>query len=363
MTDFPSVASFVSRAAQQCGFERERYADNKLPQDLDKIVAILFMGDTRSTSILSSLLLKPYVEKILQGKYVILCSHPGNAGLFPYVHEYWSVADNMAVSELASSAFGFKNFDRRLNTFGIQLRRHFFTVLTEDDFLPFYDKGLTSAYFDRFQKVERYFPPVPPWRSELSMSLAQRGGKCIFLSPNTSGSLWHHGENRETTVKFPRDFWVKLVERMLANDYTPVIHHAPGLYDLSQSFGEKCFYCGDRNVVSVLGAMRSTGCVLDIFSGISRLAMVARCPFVVMDERQRYTKSKEFEINDLCVRVPYRYMFSFPTVIEGGGDHRAKLFTGAVDGRGPGGRPVNRLVETPIQGLHEHVLEVNEVRE
>lgn len=322
MTEFPNIPSFVARAAQQSGFERERYVDNKIPEDLDKIVAILFMGDMRSTSILSTLLLKPYIEKVLQGKYVIVCSFPGYGGLFPYANEFWSVNDTLAIPDLANGAFGFKNSDKRMNTLGIQLRRHFFTVLTEDDFLPFYDKGLTSAYFDRFKKVERHLPAIPPWRSEMAMTLAQKGGKCIFISPNSSGQAWNQSENREVRINFPRDFWIKLVERLLYDGYTPVVHHAPGVYDLSPHFGERCVYCSDRNIVGVMGAMRATGCVLDVFSGISRLAMVARCPFMVVDERQRYVKSKEYEINDLCIRgVPYRYMFSFPTVINDGGNY------------------------------------------
>lgn len=319
MTEFPNIANFVARAAQQSGFERERYADNKLPQDLDKIVAILFLGDMRATSILSTLLFKPYVEKVLQGKYVIMCSYPGYGSLFPSANEYWSVSDNLLIPDLMNNAFGFRNLDKKVGTFGIQLRRHFYSVITEDDFLPFYDKGLTPAYFDRFKKVERYLPAVTSWRNDLSMSLAQKGGRCIFLSPSMTGRVWNRSEDREMLVRFPRDFWVTLVERFLSEGYTPVVHHTQGNYDLSQNFGERCFYCSDRSIVGVMGAMRATGCVLDVFSGISRLAMVARCPFMVMDDRQRYATSKEFEVNDLCIKkVPYRYMFSFPTVIESG---------------------------------------------
>jgi hypothetical protein len=41
-----------------------------------------------------------------------------------------------------------------------------------------------------------------------------------------------------------------------------------------------------------------------------------------MDERARYIKAKEYEVNDLCIAgmYPYRYIFSFPTII-GSGNH------------------------------------------
>lgn len=320
MTELPNIIGHVSRAAQQSGFERERYADNKIPQDIHKIVVILFMGDLRSLSVMSSLLLKSYVETVLEGKYVILCSYPGYAGLFPFSDEYWSVSDGLIVGDFINNANGFSNKDNRALSLGIQLRRHFYTVLTEEDFKPFYDKGLTAAYFDRINKIQRFLPAIPAWRGDLITSLAKRGGKYIFLSPSNSGHLWNTVTNSEKTVPLQKDFWVKLTERFLKENYTPVIYQGPGNYDLSQNFGEKCFYCNDRNIITVLAAMRATGFVLDIFSGVSRLAMLARCPFLVMDDRTRYIKSKEYEINDLCVikNLPCRYIFSFPAALEHG---------------------------------------------
>ena len=65
--------------------------------------------------------------------------------------------------------------------------------------------------------------------------------------------------------------------------------------------------------------MRSCGCVLDMFSGISRFSMAARTPFVCFDERSRFNGTKEYEINDLCGRgVPREYIFGFGAIIESG---------------------------------------------
>jgi hypothetical protein len=320
MTELPNIVNHVSRAAQQSGFERERYVDSKVPQDINKIVVILFMGDLRSTSIMSSLLFRIYSETVLQGKYVIMCSYPGYSGLFPSADEYWSVSDALMVSDFINNSQGFSNKDKRALSLGIQLRRHFYIVLTEEDFKPFYDKGLTSAYFDRMNKIQRFLPSIPAWRSDLVTALAKRGGKYIFLAATNVGRFWNPLENCEKTLYFKKDFWIKLTERLLAENYSPVIYQGSGNYDLSQNFGERCFYCNDRNIINVMSAMRATGCVLDVFSGISRLAILARCPFLVMDDRTRYIKSIEYEINDLCVvkGLPYRYMFSFPAVVEHG---------------------------------------------
>jgi hypothetical protein len=317
MTELPNIMNFVSRAAQECGFEREKFVDSKLPQDFDKIVVILFLGDIRSTVIMSMMLFSQFRDTILKDKYVILCSYPGMSSLFPKADEYWSISDALAISSLMQNANGFGNSDKKFDALGIQLRRRFFTVLTHEDFLTFYEKGLTTKFFDRFGKVERFLPQLPNWRGgEFNMALAQRGGTGIFVYPNTHGRCYD-GRGKEISVKFSKDFWIKLVERLISHKFVPVIYQNQASYDLSQHFGERCFYCSERNIQAVLSAMRSTGCVLDVFSGISRLSVVARCPFLAVDERQRYIKTKEFEINDLCITgmYPYRYIFSFPTII------------------------------------------------
>lgn len=320
-SEVPNVANIVSRAAQECGFERERFIDNALPNDFDKIVVILFLGDLRSLSVLSTLLFKPYCDNVLKDKYVIMCGFPGMGCLFSGANEYWSVSDGLSIGGLMESASGFKNTDKKADMLAMQLRRRFFTVVVGEDLLQYYDNGLNTVYFDRFKKVERFFPAIPNWQgNKLHLELKNRGGHSVFIYPNIYGKCWDR--NHEVSLKFPKDFWIKFTERLLTENFLPVIYQNQATYDLSPVFGEKCFYCTDRNFLAVLGAMRSTGCVLDVFSGISRMAIVARCPFLVLDERQRYVKSKEFEVNDLCVNgmYPYRYIFSFPTII-GSGNH------------------------------------------
>jgi hypothetical protein len=72
--------------------------------------------------------------------------------------------------------------------------------------------------------------------------------------------------------------------------------------------------------------MRATGCVLDLFSGISRIAIAARCPYLMMDERAKHVALKEYEIDDLCATgLPRDYIFGFPTIIRSGDPNLWKL--------------------------------------
>jgi hypothetical protein len=63
----------------------------------------------------------------------------------------------------------------------------------------------------------------------------------------------------------------------------------------------------------VLSAIRTTGCVLDIFNGISRLAKVARVPSLVMEERNKYFYTKEYELDDFTKndKIPNFFVYTF----------------------------------------------------
>ena len=104
---------------------------------------------------------------------------------------------------------------------------------------------------------------------------------------------------------------------VLEEGFLPVIYHDFYTHDLSPDFLEKCVYLSNLDVSRVLSAMRATGCVLDIFSGISRLAIAARCPFVVLQERAVVNALKDYEIDDLCGEgIPKEYFYVFPSVCD-----------------------------------------------
>lgn len=311
-----SVTSFIKRAAQQTGFDRERYTEANVPEDFSKVAVVCFFGDYRAEAIFSSLLLHQYIKKHLAGKYVILCSWQGHAGLFPYVDEYWSLGDQMALSDLHSKAVKFENTHKSFNTITKNLRK-FFDVLTWDDMSEYYEDGLTTEFFDHFGEPVRFRPGVPSPKIEFTKELHRRNAKAIFIHPRKLMRSWN---KREIDVAVEYDFWVKLTERLLKSGLVPVVYQNYSTYDISKDFGDKCLYVTDNNILSLMSQMRSTACVLDVFSGISRLAMLARCPFIAVDERSRYVLSKEYEINDLCINgaFPYRYILSFSTILKHG---------------------------------------------
>ena len=130
--------------------------------------------------------------------------------------------------------------------------------------------------------------------------------------------MWSLGKTKNINVS--KQFWIELVKKLLDNNITPVMWNHFLSYDLSDKFTEKCILLQENDLGKVLTAMRTVGCTLDIFSGISRLSGIARTPFMAVDERSRYVGLKEYELDDLFNKnLPKKYIFSFSTLISEGG--------------------------------------------
>lgn len=280
------VATILKNAADHGGFVRQRFSDKKVPNNIENVSVLLFLGDLRSTFILSSLLLQPFRQKLKASKYLILCSWPGHESLFPCVDEYWEIGG----FEFFKNSQGFKNSSDAYISQERKLRSFFYDVCTDEDLIPFYENGLTQKYFDKFGSISRTLPAVPSSTIlgiELNKEFSKTEQQKIFVHPSK-------------LEKIPIDFWIDMVNLLLDSDYIPVVYQTEGTYDLSREFTERCIYIQNRNISDILAAMRLSGCVLDVFSGISKFAIAARCPYVVVGDRASYFSLKEYEIEDLC---------------------------------------------------------------
>lgn len=315
-----SVADFLKRAADRNGFHRERFEEKKIPTDHANIVILPFWGDLRSMCVLSTLLLHRYRQESKSSKYFILASWPGFQGLFPYVDEYWAMTDESHMKRFYEQSEGFRNKADLATIYLRNLNEFFRDVVDYKELAVFYQNGLTNAYFDRFKETKRFMPFLPSAAvlgKEFSRELATKPGYKVFIHPSLFVKQWNVGKSQNVRAK--REFWVELIEKLLANNYVPVIWQNYLSYDISQEFVDRCIFTGEKDVIRALSSMRATGCVLDVFNSLSRLAIVARCPFICIDERSRYSSQKEHEIDDLCgMKMPREYIFTFSTIVTDG---------------------------------------------
>lgn len=325
------IAEIVRKAADKCGFNRDSYTEHDLPTLLSNIIVIPFFGDTRSTCIASSLILRRYKE-LRTGKYIILCSWPGHKHLFPYVDEYWSIRDQSSVQSLASSAVGFYNHSNIVANYHRFLNNYFENIVTWEE-LSLYDGGFTNKYWQQFRDVRLFLPEVPSSTSlpdDFRVEMGKSDGKKVVIFPSKRLESWQAGKLHQLTIH--RDFWCAAATRLISAGYTPVVYQNWFTYDLSSDFADKCIWLTARDAGQVLSAMRWADCVLDIHSGVSRMATAARTPSLIADERLRYVETKTYELDDLTNLTPRQYLFSFSTMLMSGStaEWNASLLDGIV---------------------------------
>jgi hypothetical protein len=315
-----SVPEFLKRAADKNGFVRDRYEEAKMPTDFSNLCILPFFGDMRGMSVLSSYILSRYREEAKGSKYFILASWPGFQGLYPYVDEYWSIADETIIRRFYERSEGLRNTADYNAVFIRNFNEFFRDVVDIKEIQKFYRNGLTDLFFEKFKKVRRFMPFVPSASilgRDFNKDLMTKPGYKVFIHPSIYTKSWSNGISENILCK--KEFWLELIQALLRKNFVPVIWQNFISYDIASELGDKCIYLKDNDVVKALSVMRATGCVLDVFNSLSRYAILARCPFLAVDERSRYNNIKENEIDDLSPKnIPREYIFSFSTIITDG---------------------------------------------
>jgi hypothetical protein len=314
-----SVADFLKRAADRNGFNRERFEERRIPTDFSGISILPFFGDIRSSFVLSSFLLSSYRKQFKSSKYFVLASWPGMQSLFPYVDEYWSINDFSQVKRFYEGADGFSN-DTDLNTiFSRNLNEFFRDVINPKSFSEFYSNGFRGNFFDKFKSVERFLPFVASSAvlgREFLKDLSTYPGYKVFIHPSFTFNRWNNGKAQITPLS--KDFWQELISYLVSNNCTPVVWQNYLSYNLQEEINNKCIFFRENDISRVLSAMRATGLCLDFFGYLSYFSLMARCPYISVDERPRYFLQKDYELEDLFPYVKNNHIFTFSTILING---------------------------------------------
>lgn len=315
------VQNILKKSAEKSGLIRVRYKERNIPTSIENVVIFPFFGDHRSSFILSSILLRRIKEEAKSSKYFILVSWPNHEGLFPYVDEYWQIDDESALEKLKNHAIGFSNDSSVLSLMIRNLNQYFYEVQTDKDLEIYYKNGITKDFLERFKHIKVSLPSIPSIASigsDISKILTQKEFK-VFVYPSKEINSWNFGSLQKSKV--PREFWISFVKSLIENNFFPVVYSDIFSYDISNEFSDNCLHLKNMEITKMLSVMRSCGCVVDLFSGISRYAICARTPFVCFDERLRFNSTKDYEINDLCGKgIQKEYIFGFSTILESGNE-------------------------------------------
>lgn len=305
----------LKNAADAAGCKRVRFNEHDIPTTESNICIFLAFGDYRSNAILSALLLKRFREESKSSKYFILIGYPGMEGLFPCVNEYWCIKPDATKAIYLKSNL-FANSSDIILGISRTLRGYFEDIIDYKSLESYYNLGFKKEFFNRFTNIKRYFPSIPS-SSILGVDFSRRVSLLkdkVFIYPVMYAESWNQGKVVFNFI--PKEFWVALTQYLYDKGLTPVINHNFLTYDLSGEFYDKALMLKDLDALSTMSAMRSTGFVLDLFSGISRLAVIARTPYLFIQERNFYNLIKEWELDDLMGKAPFYNLFSFSMVLD-----------------------------------------------
>ena len=307
------VSDYLKRAAKRTGLKREFFIEKNIPTEPSNILAIPFFGDQRGMFILSTFILQSFKEKN-PDKYIVLISWPGMQGLFPIIDEYWTLEDENTLKALA---LGANNFYNNSNVCASIIKgvAEVLNIITSKDLSKYWDNGFTQKYFEDFGQISRFYPEIPSITSmsiDLKNQLNNKEGKKIVVYPSTKMRSWQRGETIQISIQ--KDFWITIIERLLKEGFIPVVYQNIFTYDMSPDFLDRCLYLTPKTGLEAIACIRYIGLLLDIHTGVSKLATIARCPYLAVTERQIYVSDKDYEFDDFCTaNLPHQYIFSFST--------------------------------------------------
>jgi hypothetical protein len=312
------VKEYLDLAAQRNGYMRQSYEDRKVPQDFNDVSVMPLFGDFRHIFIASALLLRRYREEAKGSKYFILMSWPGFRAFFPYVDEFWSPSDEEVCKKLWKDTDGFCNKSKDYTINLTNLHESFREVLKPEVLREFNDNGVSQEFWDRFRHIKVWLPQVSSQAilgKEFTREVSMRPGFKVVVLPTLVVEMWKYG--RTAMIPAPKEFWVALVKHLKESGFTPVVVRTFQTHDISQETHDDAIHLADPDLAKLLAAIRSCGCLLDVFNGTSRLAIAARTPYLCCDERSRFFNSHDYEVDDLCGRgVPREYLYGFSSICQ-----------------------------------------------
>lgn len=317
-----NTIEFLNKVCIKLKLTRKKYDDNNVPNDLDDLAVIPFFGDLKHTYILSTIILNNY-KRIKSSKYIILISYPGFEHLFPYVDEYWHPEDFSKIKQIYLNSEYFENKSEFYLNLLRGLNENFRSVVGSEFFTKLYNNKFQEEYWKLFGKDDAkiYIPMIPSSaiiNKEVIKEINTRNNK-IFILPSTHINSWSNGKYKKVNV--PKNFYVELIKNLIKNKIFPVVWNNSISYDLNDEFKDKldCLFINSENLLEILPIIRLTGCCLDIFNSLSKLANIARTPSIIIEERNKYFLSREYEIDDIIeIKLPGIKIYSFSNSVSQG---------------------------------------------
>ena len=297
-----TVSDFLKITSKKLNFQREKYLEKNIPNNYDQITVLFNLGDLRNTLSLSSMILPRYRKETKSLRYFIVFSYPGFSSLFPYADEYWSF-DQDNFLKIYNGSCGLDNTNNLKTIYLRHLNENFREVIKAESFNDIYEHFFLKRYWEKNKNIRIILPQIINSLASNDVFIDKYSKinleKKVFIFPNKTMQIIRKGKLIYEEIK--SEFWINLIKKLLENNISVFCLKHPLTHDISAEFIESknALFFNETDINQIMSIMRMSGCVFDFFSGVSRLAMVARTPYILADERIRYFNYKEYEFEDV----------------------------------------------------------------
>jgi hypothetical protein len=302
------VKEYLKDFTRKYSIKREYFEESKIPENFDQLSIFINYSDIRSTCALSSIVLPKYRLENKSSRYFVVIGLPEQKVLYPYVDEYWSFQGDELNKEIFFDSEGIQNNNKKVIEIKRLMNEHFRDVSSSNDFSSTYNNYLTSNYWKNYKSVRVVLPRIYNMLDYSKSPLAKLYSmtqKKMFIFPSQYAYL--NSEDKNKKRKIPKEFYKYIIENLNTQGYGVVCYQNSYSYDMSLILeeNENLMIYNNNDFLTMMSMMKRTGFVVDFFSGISRLAAIAQCPFLLLDERKRYVNWREYEFEDVvCPKIP-----------------------------------------------------------
>ena len=319
MSNF-SLSDFLANTASKLNFRREKFIEKNIPSNFDQITVFFGLGDLRNTAAISSMILPRFRKEKKALRYFIVFGYPNFSCLYPYADEYWSFSNDEKLDQVYYNSNGLDNNSNLKTIYLRHLNENFRDVVKQEDFASIYDGCLKTNFWEANKNIRIILPQLSAsyvnFNEEIQKKFNELKKRKILIFPIKNMQIYR--KNKLVFQPLEIGFWKNLIKMLLSLEISVVCIKNNLTYDLSEFFIDEkdVFNFAENDLEKIMSLMRLTGCVLDFFSGIGRYAAIARVPYIVVDERYRYFKFKEYEFEDVVGNnLPIERLFLFADLI------------------------------------------------
>ena len=314
------VNNILDSAANKCGMIREKFVENKVPEEYQKIHVIVHYGEFDHVFVFNNLIFPELKKTQYKDKYVILVTWNGFGNIITGVDEVWSLKNNDINEKLYEKANGLRNYSDTFTIIIRNLNEHFRNVVKVEKFENIFYHGYNFNYFKSNKKIDivkKQTINVNYLNKSVIENISGLNPRSrVFLIPFKFIRTIING--KVVYYKISSNFWSNIINRFLDKDFGLVLLKNSFTYDMSGEFVNKQNICmiHDHNWLNVISYIKQTGLFVDMFSGLSCFAQYANCENVTLVERSFYNQMNLNQIEDLissqeCINRKHYSFFQF----------------------------------------------------